>query len=95
MSRPLPLDTPFNFITLLGPAEAWFYFSAGADGVEWGCFQKDTGEYWIWPNKQIRLHHSITEYRYTVSEIMLTPEAEVRLAPHKARAQALKAEEQK
>jgi hypothetical protein len=86
----IELEKPLHLITPLGLAEAWFIIPAGADGIEWGCFQKDTGEFWVWPNKQIRLHHSITEYRYTVSDIMLTPEAEARLIPHRARAAALK-----
>jgi len=57
------LNTPIHVLTPLGLAEAHFFIEAGKDGVEWGCFQKDTGEFWIWPNREIRLQRSVTEYR--------------------------------
>ena len=56
------LTTPFHLITPLGLMEAHFLITGGQDGFEWLGFIKDTGEPWCFPNKQVRLHHSITEY---------------------------------
>ena len=81
-----------HLITPLGLAEAHFILPAGQDGIEWGCFQKDTGEFWVWPNKQVRLHCSITEYRYGTSAIMEAPECSEKLKPHRARAKGVKRE---
>lgn len=86
------LDTPFHLITPLGLAEAYFFIEAGRDGAEWGCFQKDTGEFWIWPNKLVRLQKSFTEYRDTHSPIMLSDVQKARLAPHVARTERARAE---
>jgi hypothetical protein len=86
------LDTPFHLITPLGLSEAFFYTEAGKDGVEWGCFQKDTGEFWIWPNRLVRLQKSVTEYRSVVTPFIMSEEYRARLAPHMARAEKARAE---
>jgi len=97
------LDTPFHLITPLGLAEAYFFIEAGRDGAEWGCFQKDTGEFWIWPNKLVRLQKSFTEYRDAHSPTMLSDvqlrlrlnksrTQKARLAPHLARTERARAE---
>jgi len=82
------LTSPFHLITPLGLMEAHFLITGGQDGFEWLGFIKDTGEAWCFPNKQVRLHRSISEYRYTTSDIGVTAAGKVRLANHVARTKA-------
>jgi hypothetical protein len=89
------LNCPLHMVTPLGLAEAHFILLAGQDGIEWGCFQKDTGEFWVWPNKQVRLCTSITEYRYKNSGIYESPECTDSLMPHRERAMKLKRKQRK
>lgn len=86
MSAVVELKTPIHLYTPLGYATAYFMSTTGWDGTEWGCFQRDTGEFWWWPNKEVRLPKSITERRYRVTPITMQPGGEEALAPHKARA---------
>lgn len=82
----LELKKVLTMVTPLGEAEAHFVIDGGRDGLEWVCFQRDTGECWIWPNRQIRLHPSLTEYRYQNSAIHETPQLTRKLKEHRARA---------
>ena len=81
LTSPIYLDTP------LGPAVAYFVDAAGHDGMEWGCLLTKTGELWWWPNRQVRLHKSVSDYRYKQSPIMQDEACIDALAPHLARQQ--------
>lgn len=80
------LRTPLTLITPLGLAEAHFFIESGRDGVEWGCFQKDTGEFWLWPNREVRLQRSLTEYRdFNTPIVILDPVRRQRIEEHRQR----------
>lgn len=82
----MQLKRIIHLITPLGHAEAHFQYIAGKDGIEWGCFQNDTGEYWVWPNRLVRQDTSITEYRYLTSPISESNGLSRKLAKHRIRA---------
>ena len=82
------LRTPITLITPLGLAEAHFFIEGGKDGAEWGCFMKESGEFWFWPNREIRLYPSVTEYRDFVTPITIKGALRKReIDMHKARIQ--------
>jgi hypothetical protein len=71
-----------HLVTPFGNATCYFVAPDGPDGMAWGCFQDDTGEFWWWSNQQIRHRTSITERRYKTSPIRLSDDAKEALAPH-------------
>lgn len=71
-------------ITPLGYAMAYFIWTE--DRLVWyGCFQQETGENWWWLNNYIRNVISISDEQYKISPIVLPPEMEAKLAPHRKR----------
>lgn len=79
------LDAPFDVMTPLGAAVCMFVAESGQDQLEWGCFQKETGECWWWSNQKIRLLPNVSANRPAISEIVLSGATKELLAPHLAR----------
>ena len=55
------LSPPLFFYTPLGEAEAHFLFYQGTEvPAQWGCIQRETKEWWFWPNHHVRACESIS-----------------------------------
>ena len=67
------LDPPFNVITPRGKAEAHFLWHSGPDGTEWGCIERD-GIFLRWPNSLVRFEESMSNKRFSIAPIKMTPE---------------------
>lgn len=79
LRRPIFIETP------LGLSEAVMIDDVGLDGTMWGAFVMESGEFWWWPNKQIRRVRSISDYRYGTTQIQESDMCKAVLANHKQR----------